>query len=52
MLVDDESIPRLDMYKLGFCLQVSSAKWDESMTVHSFQLKVSKLVVQISLVFR
>ena len=39
MLVNKESTSRLGIYKLGSYLQISSAKWNESVTVYSFGVK-------------
>ena len=39
MLVNKESASGLAIYKFGSCLQTSSAKWNESVTVYSFSVK-------------
>ena len=39
ILVSKELTTRLAIYKLEPCLQTSSAKWNESVTVYSFWVK-------------
>ena len=39
MLVNKESTSWLAMYKVESCLQISSAKWNESMAAYSFLFK-------------
>ena len=39
IFVNKELMSRLAMCKLGFCRQVPSAKWNESMTVYSLAIK-------------
>ena len=39
ILVNKESTPRLAIYKLESCLEISSAKWNESVTVYPLPVK-------------
>ena len=39
ILVSKELTTRLAIYKLEPCLQISSAKWNESVTVYSFWVR-------------
>ena len=40
--VNKKSTSRLAIYKLASCLQISSAKLNESVTVYSFRIKGTK----------
>ena len=42
ILVNKESTSRLAIYKLEICLQISSAKGNESVTVYSLSVKSVK----------
>ena len=43
MLVIKESMSRLAIYTFGSCLQISPAKWNESVKVYSFSVKSTSI---------
>ena len=43
MLVKSESMSKLPMDNEGSCSQIFSAKWNDSLTVYSFLVKVSNV---------
>ena len=52
IFVNKESTSRLAMCKLGYCWQISYAKWNQSATIYSLVVEGLKIAVKTLLICR